>query len=86
MCACVHVVHIAVTANILCSVRISSLVAPRQEEAFLDIDAGYKSIEGQTSTGSLHAHSQWFVQGLHQHTSLNAILDLLSKDNGDTAK
>ena len=32
------------------------------------VDAMYTSIEAQTSTGSLHAHSQVFVQCLHQHT------------------
>ena len=31
------------------------------------VDAVDTSIEAQTSTGSLHAHSQVFVQRLHQH-------------------
>jgi len=34
------------------------------------VDAIYTSIEAQKSTGSLHAHSQVFVQCLHQHTPL----------------
>ena len=34
------------------------------------LDAGYTSFEAQKSTGSLHAHSQLFVQCLHQHESL----------------
>jgi hypothetical protein len=37
------------------------------------IDAGYTSIEAQKSTGSLHAHSQLFVQCLHQHMPLEEI-------------
>ena len=41
------------------------------------IDAGYTSVEAQKSTGSLHAHSQLFVQCLHQHTPLAEILDIL---------
>ena len=35
------------------------------------VDAVYMSIEAQTSTGSLHAHSQVVVQCLHQHTCLS---------------
>lgn len=42
--------------------------------AFGRIDAGYTSIEAQNSTGSLHAHSQLFVQCVHQHTPLHEIL------------
>ena len=41
------------------------------------VDAVYTSIEAQTSTGSLHAHSQVFVQCLHQHTNIYQILDEL---------
>ena len=41
------------------------------------IDAGYTSIEAQKSTGSLHAHSQLFVQCLHQHTPLAEIMQIL---------
>lgn len=41
------------------------------------IDAGYTSIEAQKSTGSLHAHSQLFVQCLHQHTPLAEIMHIL---------
>ena len=41
------------------------------------VDAVYTSIEAQKSTGSLHAHSQVFVQCLNQHTSIYQILDEL---------
>ena len=41
------------------------------------VDAVYTSIEAQKSTGSLHAHSQVFVQCLHQHTSIYDILEKL---------
>lgn len=44
------------------------------------IDAGYTSIEAQKSTGSLHAHSQLFVQCLHQHTPLVDIMAKLHVD------
>ena len=46
------------------------------------MDAGYTSIEAQKSTGSLHAHSQLFVQCLHQHTPLVEIMELLKKREG----
>ena len=46
------------------------------------VDAGYTSIEAQKSTGSLHAHSQLFVQCLHQHTPLAEILELLRAKRG----
>lgn len=39
------------------------------------VDAVYTSIEAQKSTGSLHAHSQVFVQCLHQHTNLYQIME-----------
>ena len=38
------------------------------------VEAVYTSIEAQKSTGSLHAHSQVFVQCLHRHTCLLHIL------------
>ena len=41
------------------------------------IDAGYTSIEAQKSKGDLHAHSQLFVQCLHQHTPLIEVLQRL---------
>ena len=34
-------------------------------------------IEAQQSTGSLHAHSQLFIQCLHQHISLDDIIAIL---------
>ena len=42
-------------------------------------DAGYTSIEAQKSKASLHAHSQLFVQCLHQHTRL---IDVLQQIKG----
>ena len=47
------------------------------------VDAVFTSIEAQTSTGSLHAHSQVFVQCLHQHQPLWDIATKLSKDFKD---
>ena len=41
------------------------------------VDAAYTSVESQKSTGSLHEHSQVFVQCLHQHTNIYQILDKL---------
>ena len=38
------------------------------------VDAGYTSSEAQKSKGALHAHSQLFVQCLHQHTPLVEVL------------
>jgi len=46
------------------------------------VDAGYTSIEAQKSTGSLHAHTQLFVQCLHQHTPLAEIMEILSDVRG----
>ena len=46
------------------------------------IDAIFTSIEAQKSTGSLHAHSQLFVQCLHQHTPLWEIVKQLKKGAG----
>ena len=42
------------------------------------IDAGYTSFEAQKSTGALHAHSQLFVQCLHQHKPLSEVLQSLA--------
>ena len=47
------------------------------------VDAVYASNEAQTSTGSLHAHSQVVVQCLHQHTCLSEILQKLRKQPED---
>ena len=41
------------------------------------VDAVYISVEAQKSTGSLHAHTQVFVQCLHQHTPLTEIFQLV---------
>ena len=46
------------------------------------VDAIFTSIEAQKSTGSLHAHSQVFVQCLHQHTPLWEIVKQLKKSAG----
>ena len=43
------------------------------------VDAGYTSIEAQKSTGALHAHSQLFVQCLHQHEPLSEVLKRLAQ-------
>ena len=43
------------------------------------LDAGYTSFEAQKSTGALHAHSQLFVQCLHQHQPLSQVLDELTE-------
>ena len=50
------------------------------------MDAGFTSIEAQKSKGSLHAHSQLFVQCLHQHTPLVDVLRVLRKDRGDLVR
>ena len=50
------------------------------------VDAVYTSIEAQKSTGSLHAHSQVFVQCLHQHTSIYDILDTLREKPHNISK
>lgn len=43
------------------------------------IDAGCTSFEAQKSTGALHAHSQLFVQCLHQHEPLSQVLKRLTE-------
>ena len=50
------------------------------------VDAVYTSIEAQKSSGSLHAHSQVFVQCLHQHTTLWEIVRKLRAEPGDITK
>ena len=44
-------------------------------------DAGYTSTKAQKSTRSLHAHSQLFVQCLHQHTPLHSFFEILEQKN-----
>ena len=44
------------------------------------MDAGYTSFEAQKSTGSLHAHSQFFIQCLHQHEPLSEVLIKLTEN------
>ena len=50
------------------------------------VDAVYTSIEAQKSTGSMHAHSQVFVQCLHQHTCLWEIVQKLRAKPGDIVR
>ena len=51
--------------------------------SFGRIDAGFTSFEAQKSKGSLHGHSQLFVQCLHQHTPLIEVLRRLRTDGAD---
>ena len=44
------------------------------------VDAVFTSIEAQKATGSLHAHSQVFVQCLHQHHPLWDVAKKLDTD------
>ena len=44
------------------------------------IDAVYTSIETQKSTGSCHAHSQVWVQCVHQHTPLSQLFAVAHDD------
>ena len=46
-------------------------------------DAGFTSIEAQKSTGSLHAHSQIFIQCMHQHNPLHKIFRILRENCGN---
>ena len=46
------------------------------------VDVVFTSLEAQTSKGSLHAHSQVFVQCLHQHTPSWEIVKQLRKSTG----
>ena len=47
------------------------------------MDAAFTSIEAQKSKGSLHAHSQLFVQCMHQHTPLVEVLRALRAKGGN---
>ena len=47
------------------------------------IEAGFTSFEAQKSTGSLHGHSQLFVQCLHQHKPLSEILRTMREQHGE---
>ena len=49
--------------------------------SFARIDAVATSVEAQKPTGSLHAHSQLFVQCLHQHTPLWEVLAYIRSRN-----
>ena len=49
-------------------------------------DAGYTSTEAQKYTGSLHAHSQLFVQCLHQHTPLQEVFRIIEESADDICR
>ena len=67
-------------------VKINLEVARQQKGIFGRVDAVYTSIEAQKSGGSLHAHSQVYVQCLHQRTTLWDIVTALRKNHGDIVK
>ena len=60
--------------------------AKRDGGIFGRIDAGYASIEAQTSSGSLHAHSQLCLRCLHQRTSVRDILHVARTDGHEFVK
>jgi hypothetical protein len=77
MRVCPHCPHCNFQDNgIPCQDLFGSNASP-EGGIFGRIDAGYTSFEAQKSTGSLHAHSQLFVQCLHQHTPLAEILQII---------
>ena len=47
---------------------------------FSRVDAVYTSVEAQKYTGSLHAHSQLFVECMHQHTPLVGVMQRIKGD------
>ena len=49
-------------------------------------EAIFTSIEAQKATGSLHAHSQGFIQCLHQHMPLIKIFEFLKKGNAEVVR
>ena len=51
--------------------------------SFSRMDAVATSIEAQKSTGSLHGHTQGFVQGVHQHTPLWEVLTMIRSQRTD---
>ena len=61
----------------------SEVLQHPKEECLGRIDAGYTSIEAQKSAGSLRAHSQLFVQCLHQHTPLIEVLHAIRSQPED---
>jgi len=49
-------------------------------------EAVFTSIEAQKATGSLHGHSQLFVQCLHQHMPLIKVFEFLKKGNAEVVR
>ena len=70
-------------AGVPCQDLFGSSSSTAEGGIFGRCDAGYTSIEAQKSKGSLHAHSQLFVQCLHQHTPLADVLRRLRADGVD---
>ena len=65
------------TLSKLCNLaRITSETTPHQRA-----DAGITAIEAQKSSGSLHGHSQIFIQCVHQHTPLADIMKIIAAGN-----
>ena len=61
-----------------CQYLISSN-AKAEGGVFGRVDASYTSFDAQKSTGALHAHSQLFIQCLHPHKPLSAVLQSLTE-------
>ena len=49
-------------------------------------EAAFTSIEKQKATGSLHAHSQVFIQCLHQHMPLIKVFEFLKSGTADVVQ
>ena len=49
-------------------------------------EAVFTSIEAQKATGSLHGHSQVFIQCLHQHMPLIKVFEFLKKGNAEVVR
>ena len=49
-------------------------------------EAAFTAIESQKATGSLHAHSQVFVQCLYQHMPLIKVFEFLKSGNADVVQ
>ena len=67
MCCCIRCPDCACSDLFGCNAKPEGGVLGR-------VDAVYGSIVAQKSAGSLHAHFQFFVECLHQHTPLQALL------------
>ena len=49
-------------------------------------EAAFTSIEAQKATGSLHGHSQVFIQCLHQHMPLIKVFEFLKNGNAEVVR